>query len=178
MTARVDETRAVMAWVAHWQATDQVVPDGIARTIAAWWHSAGDPGMAGLSHIGAIDMDVLVPEIERDTAAESTQPADRAALAALAAYVHEHGARLVVPGWGLTWADKVAAPPVDGLGVSAAAFLAELFQYELCAECGGDADAHQARPNPLGLWHAWCRNTDDGETDEPAEGERRDEEKA
>jgi hypothetical protein len=160
MTARVDDTHAVMAWVAHWQATDEVIPDGIARTVVAWWHSAGDPGMSGLSHTGTIDMDLLLPEIERDAAAASTPPADRDALAALAAYVHEHGQRDPIPGWDAVWADKLPAPPVDGLGVSAATFLAELFQYERCECCGGDADAHRAGPDPLGFWHAWCRNAE------------------
>lgn len=158
MTARMNETDTVAAWVAHWQATDQVIPDGIARTIAAWWHSSADPGMSGLSHTGAVDLDVLLREIERDTAAESANPQDRDELAALAGYARAHGRRGPVHGWGGMWADKEAEPPVDGLGVSAATFLAQLFEYERCEECGGDADAHRAGPDPLGLWHAWCRN--------------------
>ena len=34
--------------------------------------------------------------------------------------------------------------------------LAELFEYELCEECGQDADKHTVGPDPFGNRHAWC----------------------
>ena len=37
-----------------------------------------------------------------------------------------------------------------------AKWLADLFEFELCAECGGDADVHTVSPDPFGLLHAWC----------------------
>lgn len=44
-----------------------------------------------------------------------------------------------------------------------AAFLTELFAYEYCAECGGDADNHVAGPDPLGNMHAYCKPIEVGE---------------
>lgn len=35
-------------------------------------------------------------------------------------------------------------------------WLAQLFEYEVCHECGWDADRHEMGPDPLGLPHAWC----------------------
>jgi hypothetical protein len=35
-------------------------------------------------------------------------------------------------------------------------WLAQLFEFELCAECGQDADAHTVGLDPLGKRHAWC----------------------
>lgn len=40
--------------------------------------------------------------------------------------------------------------------ISAAQWLAELFEFEVCAECGWDADRHIVSPDPLGNHHAWC----------------------
>lgn len=37
-----------------------------------------------------------------------------------------------------------------------AQWLAELFEFELCGECGRDADQHTVRLDPVGLRHAWC----------------------
>lgn len=37
-----------------------------------------------------------------------------------------------------------------------AQWLTELFEFELCGECGRDADQHIVRPDALGLRHAWC----------------------
>jgi hypothetical protein len=59
---------------------------------------------------------------------------------------------------------------VDGCGVTAAEFLAQLFEYERCEECGGDADAHRVGPDPLGLWHAWCQPTEDKREAERVDG--------
>jgi hypothetical protein len=48
-----------------------------------------------------------------------------------------------------------AAP--DGTRIASPdAWLAELFQYEVCAECGWGADKHRVGPDPLGLPHAYC----------------------
>ncbi|KUL44779.1 hypothetical protein ADL22_12615 [Streptomyces sp. NRRL F-4489] len=45
-------------------------------------------------------------------------------------------------------------------GVSAEEFLAELFEFELCAECGGEHDQHTAAPDMFGKWHAWCQGVE------------------
>jgi hypothetical protein len=37
-----------------------------------------------------------------------------------------------------------------------AQWLTELFEFELCGECGRDADQHTVSPDALGLRHAWC----------------------
>ena len=34
------------------------------------------------------------------------------------------------------------------------------FEFELCHECGQDADAHTFSPDPLGHPHAWCQSED------------------
>lgn len=44
----------------------------------------------------------------------------------------------------------------DAQGVTAEQFMSELFEFELCSECGGDRGAHVAGLGPLGNWHAWC----------------------
>ncbi|WP_274916837.1 hypothetical protein [Streptomyces sp. WZ-12] len=41
-------------------------------------------------------------------------------------------------------------------GGTAEQFLAELFEFEYCVECGGDAEHHTASPDMFGKWHAWC----------------------
>lgn len=41
-------------------------------------------------------------------------------------------------------------------GQTAEEFLAELFEFELCAECAGDVKDHIAKPDQFGKWHAWC----------------------
>lgn len=35
------------------------------------------------------------------------------------------------------------------------------FEYELCAECGGDWDDHVISPDPFGHAHAWCKGQHD-----------------
>ena len=35
-------------------------------------------------------------------------------------------------------------------------FLEELFEYEYCAECGGDVEDHIVALDVLGLFHAHC----------------------
>ncbi|MFE9833974.1 hypothetical protein ACFYP4_02325 [Streptomyces sp. NPDC005551] len=63
-------------------------------------------------------------------------------------------------------------------GQTAEEFLRELFEFELCAECFGDATDHVASPDPLGKWHAWCtfkapRMTHIVTTINPAKGNER-----
>ncbi|MFH9606914.1 hypothetical protein [Streptomyces sp. NPDC017448] len=41
-------------------------------------------------------------------------------------------------------------------GETAQQFLSELCDFELCADCAGDADDHIAIIGPLGKWHALC----------------------
>lgn len=36
-------------------------------------------------------------------------------------------------------------------------FLQELFEFEFCAECGGDVEDHRVALGPFGLWIAICR---------------------
>lgn len=60
---------------------------------------------------------------------------------------------------------------------SPTAFLANLFEFEYCAECGGDADDHNAVPF-LGNWFAKCRhplpdNLSDADAEAEAELEAR-----
>lgn len=38
----------------------------------------------------------------------------------------------------------------------ASAWLAELFEFELCSDCGRDADAHDCIPSPFGHPFARC----------------------
>ena len=35
-------------------------------------------------------------------------------------------------------------------------FLEDLFEYEYCAECGGDTEDHIVMLDGLGLYHAFC----------------------
>ena len=49
------------------------------------------------------------------------------------------------------------------LSISAPDWLAELFESEYCAECGGDAEHHTAVPF-LGNWFARCDYPCDDET--------------
>ncbi len=51
--------------------------------------------------------------------------------------------------------------PMRGLledGRTAQEFLEDLFEYEYCAECGGDAEDHIVVLDVLGLFHAYCLN--------------------
>ena len=41
-------------------------------------------------------------------------------------------------------------------GLVAQEFLEELFEYEYCAECGGDVEDHIVALDVLGLFHAHC----------------------
>jgi hypothetical protein len=41
-------------------------------------------------------------------------------------------------------------------GRTAQKFLEELFEYEYCAECGGDTEDHIVVFDVLGLLHAYC----------------------
>ncbi len=50
----------------------------------------------------------------------------------------------------------------DASGRTAEEFMAELFEYELCDECGGDADEHDICMGPFGLWFARCRRPKEG----------------
>jgi hypothetical protein len=55
----------------------------------------------------------------------------------------------------------VAMDPKRGLlqdGRTAQEFLEDLFEYEYCTECGGDAEDHIVVLDVLGLFHAHCLN--------------------
>jgi hypothetical protein len=43
-------------------------------------------------------------------------------------------------------------------GRSAQEFLEDLFEYEYCAECGGDTEDHIDVLDVLWLFHAYCLN--------------------
>ena len=45
---------------------------------------------------------------------------------------------------------------VDASGRTAQEFLSELFEFELCPECGKDKEDHTAVIGPFGLWFAYC----------------------
>ncbi len=53
---------------------------------------------------------------------------------------------------------------VDGTprqdGQTPAEWLADLFEFELCAECGHDADMHVVCAGPFGLFFARCLAAD------------------
>lgn len=53
---------------------------------------------------------------------------------------------------------------MGNLNIPARQWLSELFEYEFCAECGGDACHHTAVPF-MGNWFARCDHpaNDDGE---------------
>jgi hypothetical protein len=56
----------------------------------------------------------------------------------------------------------IVTDPERGLlqdGRTAPEFLEDLFEYEYCAECGGDAEDHIVVFDPLGLFHAYCLKT-------------------
>lgn len=44
----------------------------------------------------------------------------------------------------------------DLSGQTAQEFADSLFEFEYCAECGKDADAHTAVIGPTGSWFAYC----------------------
>lgn len=48
----------------------------------------------------------------------------------------------------------------DSEGRSGEQFLTELFEHELCSECGADEREHLAIPTPFGGWHAMCLRID------------------
>ena len=53
----------------------------------------------------------------------------------------------------------VVMDPERGLlqhGRTAQQFLEDLFEYEYCAECGGDTEGHIVMLDVLGLYHAFC----------------------
>jgi hypothetical protein len=53
----------------------------------------------------------------------------------------------------------VVMDPKRGLlqdGRTAQQFLEDLFEYEYCAECGGDTADHTVMLDVLGLFHAHC----------------------
>jgi len=53
----------------------------------------------------------------------------------------------------------VVMDPERGLlqdGRTAQQFLEELFEYEYCAECAGDAEEHIVVLDVLGLFYAYC----------------------
>lgn len=41
-------------------------------------------------------------------------------------------------------------------GQTAEQFLTELFEFQLCEECAGDAADHTASLDMFDKWHAWC----------------------
>ena len=54
----------------------------------------------------------------------------------------------------------IVLDPERGLlqdGRTAQEFLDDLFEYEYCAECGGDTEHHSVVLDVLGLFHAHCR---------------------
>jgi hypothetical protein len=54
---------------------------------------------------------------------------------------------------------EIVMDPKRGLlqdGRTAQQFLEELFEYEYCAECGGDIEDHRVVLDVLGLFHAYC----------------------
>jgi hypothetical protein len=60
---------------------------------------------------------------------------------------------------GITNMVHVVMGPEHGVlqdGRTAQEFLEELFEYEYCAECGGDVEDHIVALNVLGLFHAHC----------------------
>lgn len=102
------ETHAVQRHVRHWQERNCVIPDGVARTIAAWWQSSRDMPLAALTTSGAIDADGVCGSINailRDGWVNpDEQDTQRVELHALRAYVDQHGDRGPVEGWSRVWA--------------------------------------------------------------------------
>jgi hypothetical protein len=53
----------------------------------------------------------------------------------------------------------IVMDPKHGLlqdGRTAQQLLADLFEYEYCADCGGDVEDHSVVLDVLGLFHAYC----------------------
>jgi hypothetical protein len=60
---------------------------------------------------------------------------------------------------------------MSNLNIPPGQWLAELFAYEYCGECGGDADDHDTIPF-IGNWFAVCRHPiSDGLSDDEIETE-------
>lgn len=92
-----------------------IIPDGVARTIAAWWHSPADPALAALSSTGTIMLDEVLVEIDQAVRVQEREPGGEAAdavdeLKALRAYAIARGERGRVEGWASLWADKCPIP--------------------------------------------------------------------
>ena len=49
---------------------------------------------------------------------------------------------------------------LDAQGLTAEEFMYQLFEFEYCHECGGDTDDHVAGIDPIGNWHAWCKEVE------------------
>lgn len=100
----MSDEQAVMAELAAVRDGErEVITDGCARTIAAWWHSpsTADVPMSALSHTGAVDVAGLLPLVERNKVGADTDTCE--ALDALAAYARHHGDRGPVDGWSNVW---------------------------------------------------------------------------
>lgn len=49
-------------------------------------------------------------------------------------------------------------PEVDANGITAQEFAENMFEFEYCEECNGDADDHLFVIGPFGAWFAFCKD--------------------
>ena len=56
---------------------------------------------------------------------------------------------------------------MTNLGIPAAEWLEDQFRFEYCAECGRDAEGHDAIPF-MGNWFARCKSVEDGDPEPPS----------
>ncbi|WP_158892708.1 hypothetical protein [Amycolatopsis anabasis] len=95
-------------YVHAWACAERSIPDGVARTIAAWWQAPSNPGLTMLASTGTITVERAVGEIL--AALPDATPAQQLPLRALAAYVLRHGDRGPKRGWSRVWADRLPSP--------------------------------------------------------------------
>jgi hypothetical protein len=57
----------------------------------------------------------------------------------------------------ITGAGWLPVDPVSATYGEDATAIAAGFEFELCAECGGDIGDHAIGPDMFGNAHAWCR---------------------
>lgn len=92
----------VKAIVDRHNGTDEVIPDGCARTIGSWFQSPGIGfRFAEFASNGSIHEDFEEHVISEIPAADSRD--DETALKALLKYVKHHGERGPVEGWAHVW---------------------------------------------------------------------------
>lgn len=83
-------TEDALRIAASFEGRGVVIPDGVAQTIASWWHSPQSPYSTRLSTGGHVDRYLTMDDIASDAERENAPEADQTALDALARYITHH----------------------------------------------------------------------------------------